>query len=128
MTGKPFGRIKPTGAVGVAPVAGVGEADPPDGGVSLGGGGTVGPAGVGVSVGAKIAVSVRFGVGKVNGVGEAAPGNVHAAAARTNKRRGRYRLCGPIFASDPGKHTGADSGPRWGGWELNPHEVALRGF
>jgi hypothetical protein len=72
----------------VALVAAVGVADPLDDGVALGGGGAVGPPGVGVSVGAKIAVSVRLGVGKVKGVGEAAPGKVHAAAASKSRRSG----------------------------------------
>jgi hypothetical protein len=50
-------------------------------------------------VGAKIAVSVRLGVGKVNGVGEAAPGRVQADRATAKAMQVRMRLLRAIGAS-----------------------------
>ena len=85
-TGEPFG-LKPGSTVPAVGVAGggvfVGSSSPgvTGGGVSVASSaGKVGGGGVSEGVAAKMAVCVRFGVGKVKGVGEDAPGSVHAPA------------------------------------------------
>lgn len=99
MTGEPFGRVSPVitwVAVGVVAslvsTAGTGVLE------LVCTGGSVGRTGVSVDVGANTAVRVRFGVGKTNGVGEDAPGNVQAPMKKTIKlssvkRMSRYRIC-----------------------------------
>ena len=65
-------------------------------GVSLASkGASVGTGGVSLGVDAKIAVWVRFGVGKVNGVGEAAPRTEQAfkTRLRTTSNVNRTDLC-----------------------------------
>lgn len=95
-----------------------------------------------VGVMAKIAVCVRLGVGNVKGVGEAAPGNVHAIR-ELNRRiiiNTRKRIA--ISASGSPHHMrrldctlnaeiiklSSSDVVRWGGWDSNPHEYNLRGF
>jgi hypothetical protein len=63
-------------------------------------GGSVGGGSVSVGVAAKIAVWVRFGVGKVNGVGEAAPGSVHPANSSSVLINRNFRILTRIAASE----------------------------
>jgi hypothetical protein len=75
--GDPLGRED--SAPVVAEAAGVTTVVRGPAGVALGGEGGVGGAGVGVDTDSKMAVWVRLGVGKVKGVGDAAPGSVQPA-------------------------------------------------
>jgi hypothetical protein len=100
VTGLPFGRelnvLEVAVARGVtAELVGMAEGLPVTVTVIVDSGGTcVSGGGVSLGVVAKIAVWVRLGVGKVNGVGETAPGSVQAArlAAKIEDTSNRARL------------------------------------
>jgi hypothetical protein len=84
--------------------------------------GSVGTGGVSLGVDAKIAVWVKFGVGKVNGVGEAAPSTEHAfsTSPRVSRNISQIDFCRFINSTLPlvYKHSWAFYTTK-GRWQVN---------